>query len=373
MKVLCLTKYPAKGPSSRYRVHQFLPYLADAGISVDIQALHDESYLDARFAGHRVSWAYLAGRLARRLLKLSAVKHYHAVFIQKEMFPYLPGHFESLLANMGVPIILDIDDAIHLYYERATGWKRRLLRAKIPRVMSRASLVLAGNTYLARYAAQYARQVVTFPTVVDTDRFSPGEPARRDVPVVGWMGTPQTVGYLDDIIPALKTTATTREFSMRVVGAEFSPVEGVAVSSHAWDETTEADELRAMDVGIMPLPDDTWSDGKCGLKLLQYMGAGVASIATPRGSVTDIVTDGENGFVATTSEEWAGKLAHVLDASEVRREVGARARASVLAHYSLASAGPRLAGYLRDVVEGREVADGRERNRVEDALGRAGK
>lgn len=370
MRILCLTKYPEQGPSSRYRVHQFLPFLSSSGIDVDIQSLHDDSYLDARFAGRRAGARYLADRLLRRLLRLTAVKHYQVVFIQKEMFPYLPGLPESMLAHMGVRMVVDIDDAIHLFYERASGWKRRLLRNKIPGVMANASLVLAGNRNLARYASQFARQVVLFPTVVDTERFTPGRRSPRDVPVVGWMGTPQTVGYLQAIAPALEAVARELPFSLLVVGAPAPRLDGVSAVSRPWVEANEVADLREMDVGVMPLPDDAWSDGKCGLKLLQYMSAGVASIASPRGSATDIVAHGENAFLAGDVGEWTAHLRTLLSSPETRARIGANGRDTVVADYALSVHGPLLASYIHDVAAGREVSVGR-RNAAEGAVARS--
>jgi glycosyltransferase involved in cell wall biosynthesis len=352
MKMLCLAKYPWKGPSSRYRFYQFQPYLEAAGIRSDVHALHDERYLDLSFAGARPGTAYLAGRVASRLLKLCSVKHYHLVFIQKEVFPHAPGVVEALIERMGVPMVLDLDDAIHLPY-RGTR-----LANKIPRVIARATLVLAGNHYLADYARRFNPNVVLFPTVVDTDHFTPSrERAANERPVVGWIGSPATSRYLQGVMPALEQAARRAEFDLAVVGDEGVKGGGVRVHSKPWTAGNEADDLRAMDVGIMPLPDDEWAEGKCALKLLQYMAAGVASVASPRGGARDIVRDGENAFLAEGDAQWSERVGALVAVAELRRRVGAAGRAWVESHYSLARYGPRLAAHLLDVAAGRAVSE----------------
>jgi glycosyltransferase involved in cell wall biosynthesis len=222
VRVLFLNKYTAGGPSSRYRVLQFLPYLEARGVQSTVHALHDDHYLAARYAGVRTSPLYLARRAMSRLSVLASAPHYDLVFIQKEMFPHLLDIPEWWLARTSVPYVVDLDDAIHLMYADASG-SRRLLRDKITRVLSHARMVLAGNRYLEEYARRYNERVLFFPTVVDTERFSPGNPrdsADSRPVVVGWMGTPETVKYLDTIVPALEAAAKSVPLSLLVVGAQ---------------------------------------------------------------------------------------------------------------------------------------------------------
>ena len=305
MRVLFLTKYTATGPSSRYRVIQFLPFLEARGVAYDVHSLHDDRYLAERYAGRAPMPWYLARRVGARLKSLLRARAYDVVFIQKEIFPHALDVPELALSLAGVPTIVDLDDAIHLFYENASGWKRPL-REKIPRVLARASVVLAGNQYLRDYASRFNRHVQFFPTVVDTERVTAGEPRAAAAPVVGWMGTPETVRYLHELAPVLEEVAV----------------------------------LHRMDIGIMPLADDEWSRGKCSLKLLQYMSAGVASVSSPRGSAPEILRSGENGFLASSAAEWRRALVELATNPETRRVLAARARERVVADYSLRVWGP---------------------------------
>ncbi|UCH83826.1 MAG: glycosyltransferase family 4 protein [Candidatus Latescibacterota bacterium] len=356
MKLLCLTKYTRQGPSSRYRVYQFLPYLEDAGIDVHIQTLHDDGYLNRMFAGRRASLPYLLNRWLKRVSVLLRAGRYDLVFIQKELFPHLPDLFETVLRWCGVEFVLDIDDAIFVLYEDSKSvWTKTFLRDKLPRVIKKSRLVLAGNGFLEGYARRYSQRVVRFPTVVDTQRFTPRDGRiSADLPVVGWMGSPETVRFVDDLRGPLEALSREIPYEMRIVGADPRHLEGVPVTAQPWSEAGEVDALRWFDVGIMPLSDSRWAQGKCGLKLLQYMSVGVASVSSPVGSARDIISDGDNGFLASNPAEWVEKIGRLLRDSERRRVMGRRGRETVEREYSLQALGPRLAELLLEA-SGRSV------------------
>jgi len=353
VRVLFLTRYAVGGPSSRYRVVQFLPYLDRAGIEYRLEPLLDDRYLTARFSGRRPGLGYLAARSLARARVLLRSRGFDVVFVQKELFPWTPPVVEWALSVARARVVLDIDDAIHLPYRG-----RPLLAQKVPTAIARASLVLAGNRWLAEYARAFNPSTVHFPTVVDAERFTPrggARPAGGRV-VVGWMGSPETARFLADAGPALARAQARADFVLRVVGDERFAVPGVELEAGAWTYEREADDLRGFDVGVMPLRDDEWARGKCSLKLLQYMSAGLATVSSPGGSVGDIVRDGDNGFVARTEDEWTERLLALVGDAERRARMGARAREWVLAHYNLATYGPRMVAILRAVAEGRTVA-----------------
>jgi glycosyltransferase involved in cell wall biosynthesis len=343
VRVLFLNKYTAGGPSSRYRVLQFLPFLDARGIDYTVHALHDDGYLAARYSGAKTSPLYLARRTLSRVSVLTTAPKYDLVFIQKEMFPHVIDLPEWLLARAGVRYVVDLDDAIQLMYRGG------VIQLKIPRVLAHASLVLAGNRYLEAYARQYNERVVFFPTVVDTDRFYPRIPrdsAEPEPVTIGWMGTPETVKYLEAITPALDQAARQAAMSLLVVGAKAPATRGLPASSRSWSEAAEAEDLRAMDIGVMPLADDEWSKGKCALKLIQYMSAGVASVTSPAGSAPEFVRDGENAWFANNSSDWCDRVLELARSPDRRAEMGRRARATIETQYSLRVGGPRFVDAL---------------------------
>ena len=188
------------------------------------------------------------------------------------------------------------------------------------------------------------------PTTIDTDKyeFSADKPA-NDVPVIGWSGSHSTVQHLDTLRETLQDLARTAKFRLRVIGTANYEIEGVDVEAMPWRSETETQDLQPIDIGVMPLPDDQWSKGKCGLKALQYMALGVPTMCSPVGVNSDIIQDGENGFLAGTKDEWIEKLKRLLDSVELRRRLGAAGRRTVEEKYSAQVQAPRVFQILTSV------------------------
>ena len=154
------------------------------------------------------------------------------------------------------------------------------------------------------------------------------------VPVIGWTGSFSTVQHLDTLRGALQELAHRERFRLRVIGTPEYDLEGVEVEAMPWRAQTEIEDLRPIDIGVMPLPDDAWSKGKCGLKALQFMALGIPTICSPVGVNTEIIHDGENGFIAGTEDEWLKKLGALLRSAELRKQLGQAGRKTVETRYS---------------------------------------
>jgi glycosyltransferase involved in cell wall biosynthesis len=124
-----------------------------------------------------------------------------------------------------------------------------------------------------------------------------------------------------------------------------------------WSLEQEVDLLQDCDIGIMPLQDNEWARGKCGLKLLQYMAVGLPAIASPVGVNLDIVLDGANGFLASSEAEWRAKLIRLCNDEELRTKIGRAARQTVVDHYSLMAWTPKLAASYWDLASNGKTAD----------------
>jgi glycosyltransferase involved in cell wall biosynthesis len=210
---------------------------------------------------------------------------------------------------------------------------------------------MAGNPYLADYARQFNPQNVTvIPTTIDTDKYHfPENKPENEVPVIGWSGSHSTVQHLDTLRETLQDLAKVAKFRLRVIGTPNYKIEGVDVEAMAWRSETETSDLEPIDIGVMPLPDDQWSKGKCGLKALQYMALGVPTMCSPVGVNSDIIQDGENGFLASAKDEWIEKLKRLLASAELRRKLGAAGRRTVEEKYSAKVQAPRVFQILTSV------------------------
>ncbi len=361
LRVLFLTKYPRQGPSSRYRVYQFIPYLEREGFTCTVQSLHVPGYLESLFDGRRQSVFYHFGRMLKRVAAAASATRHDVVCIQKELLPYVPPILEYFIYQSGAPVIYDLDDAIFLRYtESRNPLVRLLLGRKIPGVLKRSTVVLAGNDFLRAYAARYSDGAVLFPTVIDTARYHPAPrystggrtQMREGLPTVGWIGSPQTVRYVEEKGEILRRLAGKVHFTLRIIGAPRFGISGVRVEAIPWREEHEAQELQRCDIGIMPLPDTMWSRGKCGLKLLQYMAAGLPVVTSPYGGAADIITHGVHGFIARTDDEWVDHILALLGDPALCIRLGRAGRRRVEIEFSLERWAPRLAGIIRRAAEG---------------------
>jgi glycosyltransferase involved in cell wall biosynthesis len=333
-------------PGQRFRLEQWTPILNERGIEIDYcsfetEGLHEILYKSGHTAGKIRS---ILGAFGARISTLRRVRDYDLVYVFREAAVLGPPIFERMVAWSRVPMVFDFDDAVFVpYVSPSNGYLSYLKFPGKTRSICRLSThVMAGNPYLADYARKVNDHVTIVPTTIDTDKYTV-EPRRADgVPVIGWSGSYSTVQHLDTLRSALQRLAREITFRLRVIGTPKYELEGVDVEALPWRSETEVSDLQLMDIGIMPLPDDKWSKGKCGLKALQYMALGIPTVCSPVGVNTDIIQDGENGNIAATEDEWVEKLAALLKSAELRERLGLAGRATVEARYSARVQAPRV-------------------------------
>ncbi len=352
IRVLALVPYPpGRAPGQRYRIEQWAPFLHHEGVHVTLSPFLSQRGMDVLYQPGHVAmkgWetvrGYL-GRVAEALQPTSA----DVIFVYREAALLGPAWIERLLA-LRRPLVFDFDDAIYLAdTSQANAWSRALKSAtKVETICRMAHHVTVGNDFLARYAKDRARAVTVIPSTIDTDVYQVRPRARNRVPVIGWTGSVTTVPYLMALAHALRRLREKQQFELRVIGAKVD-IEGLAVRCLPWRAETEPDDLRALDVGLMPLSGDEWSRGKCGMKALQYMALGIPPVVSPVGVNTTIVRDGVNGFYARADDEWIDRMALLLEDGPLRRSLGQEARRTVEESYSARTHAPRFAKVLAAV------------------------
>ena len=348
MNVLLLARYGRAGSTSRLRFYQFLPHLAARQIDVHVSALLSDDYVRRLYGRRPRDVGATAASYVGRVAALVRSTRYDALWVEKELFPWMPALAEWLLARAGVPYVVDYDDAtFHRYDQHGSRVVRWALGGKIDAVMRNASAIVAGSPYLARRASAVAAgRVCQIPTVVDLDRYEQTPARPSDAATIGWIGSPATESYLDAVRAPL-AALTASGVRVHTVGATGRALPGVARTSDDWSEATEVASIRKMDVGIMPVPDEPFERGKCGFKLIQYMACGLPVVASPVGVNAEIVEHGVNGFLAATPTEWEGALRTLCDDPALRRRMGAAGRAKVERQYSVAAVLPRVVDVLR--------------------------
>lgn len=340
--ILMLTRYGEAGPSSRMRFYQYADALRGAGARLVFSPLFEDRYVETLYrTGAKDRGAMVRG-YARRAAALASARA-DLVWVEKEVFPYLPGPFERLLAARGLRYVVDYDDAIFHNYDRSgSRLVRRLLGRKLDPLLRRAALVTAGNEYLADYARDHGASAVEIvPTVVDLRRYPVLPPPGGSRVRVGWIGTPGNARYLAPVVAALNRLRDRFPLMLVTVGA--GDVAGLEVPHErlAWSAEREGELAAGFDLGVMPLPDSPWERGKCGYKLIQYMAAARPVIASPVGVNGTIVTP-DVGFLAASAEAWIDSLATLAGDPAMRGAMGNRARQRVAGHYALDVAAPAL-------------------------------
>ena len=352
MKILLLSRYSRMGASSRLRSYQYLPFLQHNGVQVTVAPLFPSRYLRNRYTHTRGNLLLTAQAYAKRLWQLLNARPYDLIWIEKEIFPWLPACFETIGSIWRIPWVADYDDAIfHRYDLFSVKIVRRMLGKKIDRVMRHAGLVIAGNQYLAERAKKAgAQRVEILPTVVDMERYdrttlNECDDTGRPV-VIGWIGSPTTVPYLQSLSHVLGRLR--RRYRIKVVnlGGGDIRMPGVSLENRGWTEDSEVEKIQQFDIGIMPLPNSPWAKGKCGYKLIQYMACAKPVVASAVGSNREIVIDGQNGLLAETSEEFYAALEKLIKDPMLRYRLGENGFHLVKKRYCLQVTAPKLLSFL---------------------------
>lgn len=358
MKVLLLSRYGHRGASSRMRSYQYLPYLRSQDINVTVAPLMNDEYVARLYAKKRVKFLSTIGAYMRRVKSLLLKNEYDLLWVEYEVLPWLPGLIEVWFMDKSIPYIVDYDDAVfHRYDMFPNFWVRYFLGGKIDHIMREASAVIVGNQYLAdRAYAAGASRVEHIPTVVDLARYSL-KPRLGDKPfTIGWIGSPTTKKYLHLISSALAEVCADDRARIVLVGSGPCELKGVPCEIRTWSEETEVADIQSFDVGVMPLTDGPWERGKCGYKLIQYMANGLPVVASPVGVNQQIVEEGVNGFLATTTDCWVRALVKLRDDMSLRTTLGRAGRAKVEAQYCLQVTAPKLVSIFRTIKNTRACA-----------------
>lgn len=345
MKILFLAPYPLKSsPSQRFRFEQYFKILDAAGHTYSFQSfLSHTGWRNIYSPGKRLQklWAIVSGFL-RRLIILPGALGADIVFIHRELTPVGPPAFEWVITKVfGKKVVYDFDDAIWLTDRKNENWLERKLRwrSKVASICRWSHVVSCGNEYLCAYARGYNNDVRYNPTTIDLDYHHLTAPAKTNEEIViGWTGSHSTLKYLVSMVPVIQTLEKKYSNLVFMVIADKKPELNISsLRFIPWREETEIQDLSMIDIGIMPLPDDEWSKGKCGFKLLQYMSLQKASIASPVGVNTVIITHGVDGLICNSTNEWTDAMVRLIDDRNLRVQLGEAGRRKVETSYSVSS------------------------------------
>jgi glycosyltransferase involved in cell wall biosynthesis len=324
-------------PSSRFRVQQFLPQLKADGWDVTVAPCVPNKYASRDdYPGGFVADALLTlAKLHSRFWSSLRAGRFDVVYIERELLPHFTPAPEEFLRLLNPNIIFDFDDAIFLRYAHREV-------NPVAQVLKLAKTVICGNEFLGEWALRHNDNVWVLPTAVDTDRYTP---TRRigSGRILVWTGSSSNLRFLEPMKPALQLARTKwPDLLVRIVCDRPPSFDlGAPVEFIEWNVASEVEAVRTADIGIMPLPNDEWTQGKCGYKLLQYMACGLPSISAPYGIISDMIDAGTCGLAAQDTEEWLDSLERLVDDKELRRLMGEAARYRAETIYSVKAVYPR--------------------------------
>lgn len=353
MRILFLVPYPQEGASNRYRVWQYLSYLEKEGIKYSLRPFWgSRAYRLLYKNGHyfRKLFFFACGTISR-IFQICGIARYNLIFIHREAYPIGGAFFETIISILRKPIIFDFDDAIFLSASsRPNNFIERFKNPnKVAGIIRRSRYVIAGNSFLADFALRYNPATFVIPTPIDTDKYRPNDRSLNNKTVViGWIGSATTLDFLKSMRGVF--TRLSKEFdniSFKVIGGSFS-IDGLSnIISKPWSSDDEIEDLKDFDVGIMPMPDNDWTRGKCGFKAILYMSMGIPCVCSPVGMNREIITDGVNGLLAYGEDEWIEKLARLIKDTGLRKRLGDAGRKTVQDRYSLKVNAPKYLNMLK--------------------------
>ena len=344
-----------KTPGQRFRFEQYLDFLSKNGFDITFScALSEKEYQFYHKKGNYFNKMVLFFRsLIRRFKDLKLASNYDIIFIFREGFFLGTSYFERKFAKKA-KVIFDFDDAIWISKtSKNNKWFQVLKNSNKTRDIIKVSrLIFAGNDFLANYAKRFNDNVVIIPTTIDTDLYVELPKLNKEKVCIGWSGSFSTIDHFTTCLDALK--AIKKKYGdkvyFKVIGDnQYRNVE-LKIQGIGWKKETEIAELQEIDIGIMPLPNDEWANGKCGLKGLQYMALCIPTIMSPVGVNSEIITHGENGFLASNTSEWVNSLSKLIESQELRKDFGKRGRETVVRSYSVNSVKHLYLKYFNDLI-----------------------
>ncbi len=332
-----------RSPGQRYRYEQYVPYLKENGYEFDFSPLLNKSedrafYSKGRY--FRKGIIYLK-TWAVRIKDWMRMNKYDIIFVYRDALITGSTFFEKRFSRSKAKVIYDFDDAIWL--QKVSEGNKRLAFLKKPSktsdIIGMADLVFAGNEYLAAYARRFNKNVTIIPSTIDTDQYKlPDKTNERNLSVcIGWTGSHTTIQHFVTAIPALKRIQEKfgTKVRFKIIGDPNYYCSELNTQGVPWKAETEVEDLSELDIGIMPLPDDEWSKGKCGMKGLQYMALEIPTLMSPVGVNTDIIQHGVNGFLPATEDDWVNIISELINDKQKRIQIGKAGRKTIEEKYSV--------------------------------------
>ena len=318
-KILIITHHrPNRSPGQRFRFEQYLDLLEKNGYSFHWDILLNQND-DKIFYGDSIlkKISLVFRTFFKRLKTLLRAKKYDGILIYREAYIIGGAFFEQLLSKINPNIWYDFDDAIWLsnVSEKNKKWAWLKHPRKTISIIKVSKIITCGNQYLTDFAKQYNKKAFLIPTTIDTKYHTlKGDDLNKNTITIGWTGSSTTLPYFEQLLPLLKILKEKygNKINFKIIVDVKKTYPEIHAMTTPWQLNTEIQDLHQIDIGIMPLPNDEWSKGKCGFKILQYMAIGIPSVASAVGANKEIIKHYENGFLVNDEKDWLKYLSELI-------------------------------------------------------------
>ncbi|MDD5134230.1 MAG: glycosyltransferase family 4 protein [Phycisphaerae bacterium] len=305
-KILILSRH-TESASFRLRIQAYLDVLRQTGIESDVEKLPSGF------------WSRI--RLLRR------ANRYDGVVLHKKRLNSFEAFWLRRWANF---IIYDFDDAV--MYDSENPDKASPRRQKcFEQTVKMADWVITDNSLLAGQARKFCKNVEVIPTGLDINSYRVCETEKRDGKIrLVWIGGSSTLGFLADIKESLEQIGSQfNNVVLRIISNEFFDLKNMKVEKCQWSLENQISDLAASDIGLVPMPDNKFTQNKFGFKMLQYAAVGLPIIASPVGANGDFLKPNHNGLFASGCSDWVKKMTQLIEDAQLRKQLGLRARADL--------------------------------------------
>jgi glycosyltransferase involved in cell wall biosynthesis len=341
-RILVLCPYPVGvAAGQRLKYEQYIEHWRSSGYDVDIAPFMDMAMWKKLYvSGHTLAKAIgtFKGYL-RRCRDLFRIRSYDGIYIFMWITPLGTSMFERLALRLGRKVIYDVED--NIFVETGNELNRFAKLLKSPRkttvLVRNADHVITSSPVLNDYCKKIntGRSCTFVTSSVDAARYVAAKRQNNSGPVViGWTGTFTSKRFLDMLRTVLLKLKERRDFKLLVIGNFDYDFPEINCEVVRWKKETEIEDLQRIDIGVYPLPQEDWVLGKSGLKVIQYMAMSLPTVSTNYGTAQEIISHGDNGFLANTEDEWVEQLVQLIDNQELRQKLGTAARQTVEERYS---------------------------------------
>jgi len=315
-------------PSSRIRVLNLLPEIRKEGIQPHA-AMYPKTMVE-------------------KIKMLRQFGQFDVIYLQKKLLPPLEVKLFRWYARK---LVFDFDDAIYYRDSKQALLESRTRNFKFQSLVRSVDLVVAGNRILADHAARFNKNVTIVPSAVETRNIplKRYEVSDNDKVIIGWVGVGGNLHHLEMLSSVFQSLSRIHRIKVHVVCDAAITIPDVEVKHIPWKLETQGQEIALFDIGVMPLPNNKYTEGKCGYKALQYMAASIPPVCSDVGSNRDIVEHGCEGFIVSSIDEFFNALNTLISDKDLRKKMGLNARRKVEKCFSISAVGKRLA----DEISGR--------------------